>query len=507
MATRKPNELRIYHPPFHAGQTAIWKEMDAHMKRHKNFGCFYLCAHRGWFKSTFAIERAYEYLQAQMPVGWYASTFGTINNVLNDMFSTSLGGKENLYRYYNKEEHILSLPGHGPVHFYSLVNASHAAGPTFPCTIIDESGDIPDDVVESVVLPIVEKGRRSFDRGELLAIGTPNRSGNPRNWFWEKLMGASGPEGNHWEKSWVVPVEGEVNPMGGLDYKASPYVNPLYDWEWAQQAYEMAKNKVSWRVEYLCEFLSQSGMQFSQIDNGCCLPYEERPDGNSVAYWKPGFDPKTHSGSYQIGVDIGIRHNRTSIGVLDLNSQEMVYWKWFLPGDWGPFYRAVMETMDMFPGLCVIDATGNDSVPETFANLGYYVEGAKFTGANKAPLLDNLSFLLERGQVRLFCHPQILLELSRMKREARPSGVFKIEGDGAPDDIPMSLSLMVKGVPVRSLAQGDRIPNISSISFRSAFGSPANVGGYLSEEQAIHRRSHLTLTDPNNFQPLRFQDY
>jgi hypothetical protein len=451
-----PRKLVINHPPFHPGEQLVREEMDAFLATHENFGVFSLCAHRGWFKSSFAIERAFYYIQQGFPIGWYCPTLKSIDNALYDMWASALGGKENLLRYFNKTENILTLPGHGPVNFYSLVNISHGAGPTLPFVVMDEAGDIADDAYDSLVYPILEKGRHAYGFGECLNIGTPNRDGNPKNWFWEKIMAGLAPEGDEWEKSWWIPLPADVDENGQLFEVPSPYANPLFTYKWAEKSYRKAQNKQRWLTEWLVKFLSMTGSQFSNIEAACSLPYSERPDGTGVAYWKPTLYPP-NTGTYQGGIDIGIRGNHTSICVIDLNTQEQVYMKWFLPGDWPKFYAAVMRAMDLFPGRWILDATGlGDGVPDALIRMGYYVEGEKFSGSNKANYLDRLAFYLERNQVKLFNHPQINLELDRMKREARPSGIFKIEGDGAPDDIPMALALMVKDIPIIDKGQGAR---------------------------------------------------
>ena len=450
MSKIQAQEVTIRHPEMHPGQVAIWNEADYVMREHGN-GEFYLCGHRGWWKSSFVLKRVLMYIQRGYPVGWYAPTMRPITNIWNDLFKKALG-EEDFERCINKTDKILSLPGMGSIHFYSLDEPSNAAGPTFPFIVGDEWGSLQDGVHESVVMKILNKGRASYDHSEGWFVGTPNRDGNPRNDFYKYLTNTKRRDLLPNYRSWVIGVPGQVNEQGEYCPKDSPLANPdaMYSYETMKMDYELAERKVGWRIEYLCEFLSDDGAQFSGIERACVLPFTQHAGGVCTL---EGYTP-SRQGWYQTGVDIGIKNDFSVLSVLDRATMKQVYHRRFLPGEWEPLYQAILEVARIYPGRIYVDCTGmGQSVPDTLAKRGLTVEGISYNATVKPQLMDHLSSLIESAQVKLFHHHDIENELTLMERKARSTGGYTISGPSSGhDDIPNSLALMVRNVhPIAAL--------------------------------------------------------
>jgi hypothetical protein len=421
--------------------------MDAHLLMYGGRGVFYLCCHRGWWKTSFAYRRIFEkYLSKGVDVSWCASTFKPILNAIEDVFKKSLG-EEVVKEWLNSKSFTFRFPGMGNIFFYSLQEASNMAGPSTPVIVIDESGDVDEGDRDSVIYPIARKGYVSHGFSEIINIGTWNRT-TPQNEFYQRLKRHE--QGTSHGKGWIIPVQGDIDGMGQYIEKESPLSNPHYTYELVKEDYENSEDKARWQVEWLCRAISLEGNQFENIERSTVIEPLYRVDKLSEYYVHPThtYNPK---GNYQIGIDIGKNHDPLVASVVDTLSMEQVFFRRFLPGTWENVYASIRDVMTRFPGRTVVDTTGGgDHVPEYMEGEGFPVDGFKFTVSSKTPLLDSLSSFISRGGLKIFNLPLIVEELSYMNRTARKAGGFTIEGaKGRHDDIPVSLALMVFQLPLR----------------------------------------------------------
>jgi hypothetical protein len=450
-------------PEYHAGQQAVFDEMA----RRGFDGKFYLCAHRGWFKSTFAVSLVIEMLLGQLPqvpknpktgkpltygldAGWYAPTMAPIRD--NHLLYKRVVGKDRWESMYHSTDQIFYLPGGGQVDFYSLDEMSNAAGPTKPIIVVEEAGTVADGARDSILDAIYRKAKAAYGWAFYLEIGTVNRDGNPKNDFWKRLMRARNRPG---QKSWVIPAGATVNEDAKLVPAASPYANPIYSFAFLQEDYGDAERKKRWMIEWLCAFISDDGGQFSGVEECCllpCVPTQPHPNG-----W------------YQTGIDVGISNDYTVVATIDRTTNRMVYFRRFLPGKWEPVYQEIAKVALTYGGQIYFDKTGlGHHIGEEMGKRGVTLTGIAFNATNKQTLLDHLSSLVENTQVQFWNDPEIAYELNLMQRTPRQTGGFKI---AAPkdehDDIPVALALMCH--QVAPLVQPVAIP----LDLDSLMGSPS----------------------------------
>ena len=413
-------EWEIAVPALHPGQKAV---LDA--RRRRNI----VCAHRGWPKSTLLTRLAVEFLMAGYPVGWYAPTSNTLLDNWNQHWARVLT-KKGLDACLHRTDQKITLPGVGveTCWFYSMEIPSNAAGPTYPVLLLDEGGSWPDGAFDSVIEPICVKALAAYGWYELWWVGTPSRDGNPYNDFWHALQ--QGLTGEDPETSaHLIPGPARVDPSGRLVYRESPLANPAYSFDMLANSFARTRRPERWRIEYLCEFLSDQGGQFEGVQGVCHLPCQ-------------AVDPK-EGGVYQTGVDVGIRRDYSVISTIDMLTMEMVYYRRFRPGSWAFLEEAIAEVSRLYPGVVRVDCTGmGDRLPVTMAEKGVTITPVVWNVQNKAPALDHLAYLIDENAVAFWEDARIVFELQMMARVARKSGGWSIEAPkGVHDDIPMSLAL------------------------------------------------------------------
>lgn len=428
-----PNhEIRL--PSLHPGQKRVLSE-----KKRKNF----LCCGRGWWKSSLATRLAIESLLEGLPFGWYAPTMKPILD--NWSLMQKVLGYETFSEWINKSDNVLRMPGGEAGFYYSLEIPSNSAGPTFPRIYVEEAGSLPDGVYTSVIEPIFEKAMVAYGNAELWMFGTPNRDGNPKNDFWRLINLARDDEDS---ASWVAPTLGAKVTSDGLHLvrEPSPYENPNYNFDRFASSYRASPRKKSWRIEYLCEFLSDEGGQFGSVEQACCLP---TVSGNASGEFVLQNYSSSGYSSYVTGVDIGIRNDFTVISVMDTSLRKQVYLRRFLPGEWGPVYDAIRRVKKLYPGQMNLDATGGGShVKETMYGVdSFEINEVKFNQLNKPVIMDNLSSLMESHQIELLNVPDQVFELNMVGRKARSTGGYDIRAvKGAHDDIPIATALSCMGI-------------------------------------------------------------
>jgi len=258
----KDQEILV--PDLHSGQKLVKAE-----RKKRNF----VCAHRGWRKSSLAIHLVVEHLLTGQNAGWYAPTFNVVTSSNWVDFKKVAGGDST---WFNKNESSWTIPGRGTCFFFSMDRPESARGGTFSLAIGEEMGEWSDGIFESIVEPIVQKAD-----GEFWGIGTPNII-TPLNDFHRLVeLAASYPDTHN---SYIIPAWGaDFDANGdlveGLDpsYRYCCKESPFRTFKEMAASWTRARNPDRWQIEYLCRFISSEGVQFSGVDEACILkPILER---------------------------------------------------------------------------------------------------------------------------------------------------------------------------------------------------------------------------------------
>ncbi len=453
-------ELNFKRPMPHQGHRRVRAEM-------KGKNTVYICAHRGWQKSTFIIDDMLDYLETGMNCGMYAQNYKPLNNNFQEM-RKCLFPEE----YFNKTEKTFSLPGAGTCFQYTLENPDAARGPTYGKVYCEEAGAWDDGVRSSVVYPVARKCG-----GQIIETGTFSPA-NPKNDFYNKLHNAyKYPE---FQYAKIIPALGATynQDTGELEFPPTldPYCNPkpfpqpgqpqleTYEMQkrMMQMEFEQETNKIKFRIEWLCEPLTDEGGQFDNISSVCnvkCKWLEAAP--GIWEWWDEDYlkESRRSDAWFQTGVDVGTKHNYTVVATMDRNTMRQVYMRRFLPSGvkrWDEVKASIVRAKDLFGTLPIVDCTGAGDLEEE-----YFLEKHIWTSKNKAPIYDHLTALMGGNKIHLFDENQTKKELDQVNRKARASGIFDIsapiDDDGSHADIPAALVLMAKDVPAKedSVLAGD----------------------------------------------------
>lgn len=183
--------------------------------------------------------------------------------------------------------------------------------------------------------------------------------------------------------------------------------------------------------EYECSFLS---------DEASFFPYTTIL--SSVSDELP--IPQAGTGYFYVGVDIGRVRDATAIaivfqpfkGAAFLVSLEIIF---KLP--FNEAFRKLETLIKLYNPLKVyVDRTGMGMplAEELERRWGKMVEGVHFTPQNKAGMMTNLRGLLEKGELKIPRHPELILQLSSIERES-----YSSKGN---DDAAWALALACAGL-------------------------------------------------------------
>ena len=425
-------------PGWHQGQHLV----DSELKEIN-----IICAHRGWWKSSYMINKAVMHLLTGRNLGWYAPTTKPIEDnwtLLKRVVEDIPGSGD----WFNESKKSFTIPGKGTAFFYSLEIEDNARGPSYSLVLGEEAGMWSETAFESVVEPIAAKAE-----GQVILAGTPNPA-NPNNFFYNLIHTAKdNPESM---ASWIIPALGAdvVNDklVVGID-PMTRYCNPgapFRSVEKMQAKYAMSQRKRRWEIEYLCKFHSDEGGQFENVDSVCTIRPIEFPI-NSGNWFAEGYEreERRRNGWYQTGIDLAMIKDYLVICVMDCRTNKQCYFRRFRTGsmaEWDRVYEAIIHVRALFSGICNVDVTKDRSMETELPRRGCDITPITFTPKNKPVMLDNLSSLIATNKVTLFYETALIYELKKMQRKQMANHMQIAAPSGTHDDIPIALALMCMDV-------------------------------------------------------------
>jgi len=309
---------------------------------------------------------------------------------------------------------------------------------------------VPFDLVESVnrtELRIVLKNGseiwvKSADnpdslRGEGLTFLVVDEAAMVRREAWENALRPaltdragravfiSTPKGHNW--FYGLWVRGEDEEY--VDYESFKFPtesNPYIPGEDIEESRVTLPDAV-YRQEFLAEFLENVGTVFRGVQQ--CIK-------GSLA--GPEIDT-----SYTAGVDFAKHQDFTVICVLDQNGHLVGFGRW-REVNWELQLQRVREIAKLYSDCpCLIDSTGiGDVIFDGLHRAGVRVEGYKFTQPSKARIIENLSSMIEQGQISFPEIPELVNELTLYTYKTGRTGLLSYGApEGYHDDIVVALAL------------------------------------------------------------------
>lgn len=161
-----------------------------------------------------------------------------------------------------------------------------------------------------------------------------------------------------------------------------------------------------------------------------------------------GYMERVPTRKYVVGVDFAKHEDYTVCVVLD-STGEVVFIDRFGEVDWILQQKRVVELSRRYGNARIlVDSTGvGDPVYDGLVRMGAPVQGYKFTNASKADLIENLSLVMERGEVTFPDTPEskvMVNELQVYGYKKTPAGLTVYGApEGCHDDTVIALGLAV----------------------------------------------------------------
>src|SRR3990167_4555136 len=270
---------------------------------------------------------------------------------------------------HRAERTVTFRPG-GWLGIYTADNPVGILGEAFDLVVVEEAARVAEEVWTETLQPtLADHG------GHALLISTPRGL----NWFHrEWLRGRAGETGY---ASWQQPST--INPNPNI-----------------QRAAELARDRVSeltYRQEWLAEFLSGSGAVFRHVQEAATASPAAPIDGRD----------------YVMGVDLARVTDFTVASVLDTSGAEsgpvQAHLDRFHRVDWDvQLDRLTALAVRYRPCVVVVDRTGIGDMPYmklaerlSVASPATVVRGIRFTAANKMAMVQDLARGFEAGRLTI----------------------------------------------------------------------------------------------------------
>jgi phage terminase large subunit-like protein len=302
----------------------------------------------------------------------------------------------------NKSERTIDFPNGGFLGIYSADNEDSIRSESFDLVILDEAARISETAWTDAIMPTL-----ADSDGDAILISTPRGL----NWFWQEYQrGLSGEE--KLQKSWTAPSS--ANPMPNI-----------------RKAFGLARSRIpelSFRQEWLAEFVDNEGAVFRRIRDAAILqPLEQPLEGHQ----------------YSAGVDVAASVDYTVISVLDVNTREMVALDRFNRVDYPVLEDRLLATYRKWhlDGMVVesnsIGAPVIDHLREHDINIIPFTT----TNTTKHDIIQRLQSAFEHGLIKIIDDPVLVGELLSYESKRTPSGNYTYSApEGQHDDCVMSLA-------------------------------------------------------------------
>lgn len=385
LAKPREKELLIKLPALYPRQQEIKDES-------KRFNVLDIGRRAG--KTYLGIHLALESAGAGHPVGWFAPSYKYVLEVWRDL----LRPVASIATKINATERRIELPNGGLIEVWTLENEDAGRGRKYKRAIVDEAAMCPrlktawEDSIRPTLTDL---------RGDAWFLSTPKGL----NYFYDLFQqGQDTARFENW-KSWQLPSH------------VNPYLPPA-----ELEEIQRTSPELSYKQEYLAEFLSGDGAVFRNVD--ACLT-------------APATTPQDHKGHLLVaGVDWARQHDFTAISVICCNCQTEVALDRFNQIGWA-FQRGRVLSLFNHWGVKFafvesnsIGAPNLEALHENLAK-GQTVRGFETTSKSKPKLIQLLALAFERAKLQWLPDPIARHELIAYEATLTDAGNTKY---GAPDN-------------------------------------------------------------------------
>ena len=366
---------------------------------------------RRWGKNILLRDRLIPVALGGFPTAWFAPTYKMLSEdwrELKNCLAPTITGKLEV-------EHRIALLGGGVIDMWSLDQPDGARGRKYKLIVINEAARVGhlQDAWEQVIRPTLTD-----------YVGSAWFGSTPRghNYFWKLWMrGQDNQEG--W-RSWKYPTA------------SNPFIDP--------GEIETARGELPQRTfaqEYLAEFVEDAGGLFRNVDAAVTAPSTTHPS-----------EHKGHGG-IALGVDWGKHEDFTVVaGVCRCGTQ--VSFDRFNKVDYALQRQRLAAIADRWkPNVIWAESNAmGEPIIEELHRSGLPVRGFATTATSKAPLLEALALVVEKGELKLMPIDIQTAELKAIEISTLPSGHVRYAApESMHDDCVIALALAWHGACQSSL--------------------------------------------------------
>ena len=363
-----------------------------------------ICCGRRWGKTTMAINLLAEVLLSGKPVGWFAPNYKLLTEVWRDVTERFAPIQKRINTQDRRVEYITG----GTLEFWSLDNRRAARSRKYARVIIDEAAFCQDlDVMwrRSIRPTLTDLS------GDAWFISTPDG----RNAFYRMWQFAQD------RPTWYTVQRSSWD---------NPFL-PVADLEDLKQQLP----ERDYIQEIMASFISEDGAVFRNVNGAVTLDKAvTEPDPNST---------------YVFGVDWGRTNDATVCVIVDITNRQVVHVDRMVRTGFELQVGRLKMLFDKWRPTTVLAETNSMGLPliEQLQKLGLPMRGFTTSNATKAEIIEKLAIAIEKGEIGLLDHPQMIQELIAYTQEKTPTGIYKYGApQGEHDDCVMALAMAWHGV-------------------------------------------------------------
>jgi phage FluMu gp28-like protein len=276
--------------------------------------------------------------------------------------------------------------------------------------VVDEAAFVPEELIAEVAMPML-----ATNNGRLTLISTPSGL----NHFWKFFRMGEDREHGVWSRT--------------APSSESPYVSA----EFLQVQRQLISER-AFEVEYEAKFVdAQDAVFLSETIDACVVP-----------------EPPINLNPGSIGIDWARYFDFTAVAVLGQgeDAAHLVELRQFNRQSWPDMVAEAAEIARRHPNAVVAaDGTGTgDPVTGMLLDLlpGRVVKSIRFDASTKRDLIEGLRMRLERRQISLPSHPELIKQLKHFRTTVSAAGNRRMNApSGYHDDLVIALALAAYGLP------------------------------------------------------------
>jgi len=276
--------------------------------------------------------------------------------------------------------------------------------------IVDECAFVPEIVLSQTVPPMLS----ASSYRELVLISTPFGTGT---YFHHRFCDGRG----------VDPT------IRSFHYPSSS--NPRLPTEYLEQQ-RRQMTQLAYQTEYEALFLDDQASVFRHAVIQAAIDDTIGAGAVEGHRYVIGYDPARYADRSGVAVLDVTSEPQRAVEVRDLGGHEYLQQAAAIRGLSATYNRAQV----------LLDATSHDQMVEELSRNGVRAQGYKFSNESKRELIDGLVLALERGNLRIPNHADLIKELTYYRFETTASGNVKLgapDGPGHFDDLVTALALAV----------------------------------------------------------------